>query len=129
MWRIEKIWDLLLFGRSRSWKWILLNFGFETAQLHRTILSGFKLVITGAIPSNICWSPWRVKEVLGTYLIDVFSVDSLETRFSLHEKCPYSELFWTVFSWILTEYGEILCTSPYSVQMWENTGQSQNSHT
>ena len=26
---------------------------------------------------------------------------------SLREKCPYSELFWSVFSRIRTEYGEI----------------------
>ena len=26
---------------------------------------------------------------------------------SLLEKCPYSELFWSVFSGIQTEYGEI----------------------
>ena len=34
---------------------------------------------------------------------------------SLHEKCPNSELFWSVFSHILTEYGEILHISIYSV--------------
>ena len=28
---------------------------------------------------------------------------------ALSEKCPYSELFWSVFSRIRTEYGEILC--------------------
>ena len=27
---------------------------------------------------------------------------------SLREKCPYSELFWSAFSRIQTEYGEIL---------------------
>ena len=27
---------------------------------------------------------------------------------TLHEKSPYSELFWSVFPRILTEYGEIL---------------------
>ena len=29
-------------------------------------------------------------------------------RFALREKCLYSELFWSVFSRIRTEYGEIL---------------------
>ena len=28
--------------------------------------------------------------------------------FLLREKCPYLELFWSVFSQIRTEYGEIL---------------------
>ena len=29
------------------------------------------------------------------------------TGYSLRKKCPYSELFWSVFSRIRTEYGEI----------------------
>ena len=36
---------------------------------------------------------------------------------ALREKCPYSEFFWSVFSRIRTEYGEILRISPYSVRM------------
>ena len=43
----------------------------------------------------------------------------------LREKCLYSEFFWSVFSRIRTEYGEILRTSAYSVQMWENTDQKK----
>ena len=38
---------------------------------------------------------------------------------AMHEKCPYSELVWSVFSHTWTENG----ISPYSVQMLENTGQ------
>ena len=30
------------------------------------------------------------------------------TKVSLREKCPYSGLFWSAFSCIWTEYGEIL---------------------
>ena len=37
------------------------------------------------------------------------------------EKCPYSEFFWSILSRIRTEYGEIVCISPYSVRMRENT--------
>ena len=33
----------------------------------------------------------------------------------LREKCPYSELFWFLFSRIWTEYEKIVCISPYSV--------------
>ena len=43
---------------------------------------------------------------------------------SLLEKCPYLELFWSVFSHIRAEYGEMLRISPYSVRMWENTNQN-----
>ena len=41
-----------------------------------------------------------------------------------------SELFWSVFSRIRTEYGEILHISPYSVRMPENMDQnnSKNGH-
>ena len=46
---------------------------------------------------------------------------------SLREKCPYSELFWSVFSRILTEYGEILI-SPYSVRIRENTDQNNSEY-
>ena len=45
---------------------------------------------------------------------------------TLREKCPYSELFWSAFSHIRTEYGEILCISPYSVQMPENADQNNS---
>ena len=45
---------------------------------------------------------------------------------SLREKCPYSEFFWSIFSLIRTEYGEILRISPYSVRMWENTGMKKS---
>ena len=45
---------------------------------------------------------------------------------TLHQKCRYSELFWSVFSRIWTEYGEILRTSPYSFRMRENIDQSNS---
>ena len=43
--------------------------------------------------------------------------------FLLREKCPYSELFWSVFSRIRTEYVAILRISTYSVQIQENMQQ------
>ena len=45
---------------------------------------------------------------------------------TLHQKCRYSELFWSLFSGIWTEYGEILRTSPYSFRMRENIDQSNS---
>ena len=41
----------------------------------------------------------------------------------LRKKCPYSELFWSTFSRIRTEYGEI-CISSYLVWMRENADQN-----
>ena len=46
----------------------------------------------------------------------------------LREKCPYSELFWSLFSRIRTEYGEIRSISPYSARMWENTDQNKSEY-
>ena len=37
----------------------------------------------------------------------------------LREKCPYSEFFWSAFSRIRTENGDILRMSPFSVRIWE----------
>ena len=39
------------------------------------------------------------------------------------EKCPYSELCWSVFSHISTGYGDLLYKSPYSVQMSKKADQ------
>ena len=47
---------------------------------------------------------------------------------TLREKCPYSELFWSAFSGIRTEYGEILGISPYSFRMWENVDQNSSKY-
>ena len=46
----------------------------------------------------------------------------------MREKCPDSELLWSVFSCIRTEYGEILRISPYSVRMRENADQNNSEY-
>ena len=38
---------------------------------------------------------------------------------TLRKKCPYSELFWSEFSCIRTEYGEILRISQFEAQIGE----------
>ena len=48
------------------------------------------------------------------------------TRTSLREKCPYSELFWSLFFHVWTGYARILRISPYSVLMWQNTDQNNS---
>ena len=55
-----------------------------------------------------------------TYL--VIYIFSDEYYLGLRKNCPCSELFLSVFSRIRTEYREILCISPYSVQVRENNG-------
>ena len=47
---------------------------------------------------------------------------------SLRTKCPYLELFWSIFSRIRSEYGEILCISPCSVRMRRNADQNNSEY-
>ena len=58
------------------------------------------------------------------FFILIFTCDS----YSLREKCPYLEFFWSIFPRILTEYGEIRNISPYLVRMRENTGQKNSKY-
>ena len=46
-------------------------------------------------------------------------VDSSSLRNTLRKKCPYSEFFWSVFSFIRTEYGDLLRKYPCSIRMQE----------
>ena len=50
------------------------------------------------------------------------------TTYLLREKCPYSELFWSVFSRIRTEYGEVQSISLYSVRMRENADHNNSEY-
>ena len=52
----------------------------------------------------------------------------MKESLTLRKKCPYSELFWSVFSRIRAVYGEILVASPYSVQMRENEDQNNSEY-
>ena len=46
----------------------------------------------------------------------------------LSKKCPYSKLFWSAFSRIRTEYGEIRSISLCSVRMRENADQNNSEY-
>ena len=47
---------------------------------------------------------------------------------TMRENCPYSELFWSVFCRIWTEYEEILRISSYSVRIRENADQNNSEY-
>ena len=49
-------------------------------------------------------------------------------RTTLRKNCPYLELFWSKFSRIRFEYGEMRSISPYSVQMLENTDMNNSEY-
>ena len=57
----------------------------------------------------------------------LFSFQFVE-RDALRKRYSYSELFWSSFSRIRTEYGEIQSISPYSVQMPENAAQNNSEY-
>ena len=50
------------------------------------------------------------------------------THSTMREKSPYSEFFWSVFSSIRTEYGQIPRISSYSVQIQENMDQKNSKY-
>ena len=52
--------------------------------------------------------------------------DNKYKKIALRKKYLFSEFFWSVFSCIRTEYGNILRISPYSVRMQENTDQKNS---
>ena len=52
----------------------------------------------------------------------------IQGKLPLHEKSPYSEFFWSVFSRIRTKYGEIQSMSPYLVRLRENTNQKNSEY-
>ena len=57
-----------------------------------------------------------------------FCFNHFRVYLTLTEKCLYPELFWSVFSRILTEYEVIRIISPYSVRMLENTDKNKSEY-
>ena len=57
-------------------------------------------------------------------VVELFPDEMFPCFYSLREKCPCLELFWSVFYRIWIEYGEILRISSYSGPMRENRDQN-----
>ena len=66
----------------------------------------------------------KLRQIRGPHHIIVRDCSLYCFRQTLYEKC--SEFFWSAFSPIWTEYGEILRNSPYSVEMRENADQKNS---
>ena len=87
---------------------------------------------------------WTWKWWLGGYLIDCHNAVSdyllydymtlyycyfcLMSFIVFGVKCLYSGLFWSAFSCIQIEYGEIFCISPYPVRMRESAAQNNSEY-
>ena len=67
---------------------------------------------TGVIAHNAGITNTNISRIL---TFSKFASLHLEFSSSLHKKCPCSELFWSAFSRIQIEYGEIRSISPHSV--------------
>ena len=52
---------------------------------------------------------------------DIFVMENNKECNTLHEKCPNTKFFWSMFSCIRIEYGDLLRKSPHSVQIKEDT--------
>ena len=71
----------------------------------------------------------NVKKKLELSLLCSMSLIICQSQWTiLHEKCPYSELFWSVFSRSRTKYREILRISLYLVRIWQNTDQNNSQY-
>ena len=58
----------------------------------------------------------------------IFELNTEISEVTLRKKGPYLELFWSAFSRMRTEYGEILSISSYSVLMRENADQNNSEY-
>ena len=91
----------------------LLGVDLIFSSLRILILALFFMFITEGIT-------WKNNEKRNEKLISYY--------YRLRKKCPYSELFWSAFSRIRTEYGEIPSISPYSFRMRENADQNNSEY-
>ena len=77
-------------------------------------------ILLGPFLNTLTYLQLRTKQVSLRYKTDL--------QHKLRERCPYSEFFWSVFSYIRTEFGKIRSISPYSIQMLENTNQKNSEY-
>ena len=68
---------------------------------------------SGKFQKTFMWSKCKAKDTA-----------KIVINISLHKRCLYSELSWSAFFRIRTEYGKMQSTSPYSFQMRENANQN-----
>ena len=103
------------------------------SSLHKLFKNMFMMIYTSFLmEKNFFLKIFRrffcdIKSVFAKYNYS-WSSATLFPFTALCDKCPHSELFWSVFSRIWTEYGEILRISPCSIRMRENTDQNNSEY-
>ena len=105
----------------------------EQFSINNWELEFFRIALPMANMSNVSdrWGGAKRKFLFLLKIICIKqNIQKLATlrRPTLHKICPYLELFWSVFSRIPTECGDILCISPYSVWMRENADQNNSEY-
>ena len=117
-----------LFTLNKKWSCPLRIFFSKWDSIHK--ISIFLLIETcpneSFIEHDSMYKTFWILFSIVFWSLDLF-VKTID-KVSLRKTCPYSELFWSVFSHICTEYGEILHISPYSVRMRENTNQNNSKY-
>ena len=112
--------DSIFKEKKESEGCILFCFVFFVLMIFLLFLSWVVLIF------SLQWKRWNQKD--GSERIFSFNGLWWMGVTTLRQKCPYSELFWSVFSRMWTEYGDILRISPYSVQMQENMDQNNSKY-
>ena len=74
---------------------------------------------------NMIYENWRISASNDPF---VRAFSWLLCFVSLHGRCRYSELNWSLFSHIWTEYEERVRISPYSIELLENTDQKNSKY-
>ena len=122
-------------------------FGFRTLikfHVSRRVSNRYKML-------KICFEKFKGKHLSWSFSLDYTCIKKVTQCFTLNfAKCcrkprddcyresDFSDnhyvkvsvfrVFWSAFSRIRTEYGDLLCKSPYSVQMWENRDQKHSKY-
>ena len=74
------------------------------------------------------WKCLKLPKIYQNRLNWINSKLATKTTTLLREKCPYSELLWSVFSCIPNEYGELLRVYQHLVRKRENTDQNNSEY-
>ena len=123
----ERIWLFSKLENITSWRLALLGLSmhFSFLSLKISNILPWKYPKTAIV--NLDFGMW-LRVINFKQLTKVIRASSsvVSLRGLQRKKCPYSELLCSVFSQIRTEYGEMLCISLYSSQMWENTDQNNS---
>ena len=65
---------------------------------------------------------------MSSKICSLVDMRQISGELALREKCSYSEFFWSAFSHIRTDYGEMQSISPYSVWRRENKYQENSKY-